>query len=46
MAEGSVNAKGQRRYTDPKTGKVAFIDMKQGAILSPEGRPEKTPKRQ
>lgn len=38
---GSVNANGQMRYVDPKTEKESFIDMKEGRVLSPTGKPVK-----
>ena len=38
---GSVNANGQMRYVDPKTDKESFIDMKEGRVLSPTGKPVK-----
>lgn len=41
ITPGSVNAQGQMRYVDPNTGKESFIDMKQGRVLSPTGKPVK-----
>jgi len=38
---GSVNDKGQMRYVDPKTQKESYIDMKEGRVLSPTGKPVK-----
>jgi hypothetical protein len=38
---GSVNDKGQMRYVDPKTEKESYIDMKEGRVLSPTGKPVK-----
>jgi hypothetical protein len=38
---GGVNAKGQKRYIDPTTGKDAFIDMKQPRVMGPRGIPVK-----
>lgn len=41
LAPGAVNAQGQKKYVDPKTGKESFINMKEGRVLSPEGKPVK-----
>lgn len=38
---GTTNSKGQMRYVDPSTGKESFIDMKEGRVLSPTGKPVK-----
>lgn len=40
IPEGGVNAKGQKKITDPN-GRVRFIDMKQGRVLSDQGVPVK-----
>ena len=45
IPEGGVNAKGQKKITDPKTGRVRFIDMKEGKVLSGTGVPVKDPGR-
>ena len=41
LPEGGVNAKGQKKHTDPTTGKVAMIDMKEGRVKGPRGLPVK-----
>jgi hypothetical protein len=41
LPPGAVNAQGQKKYVDPKTGKESFINMKEGRVLSPEGKPVK-----
>lgn len=41
LAPGAVNAQGQKKYVDPVTGKESFIDMKEGRVLSPTGKPVK-----
>ncbi|NJO48124.1 MAG: hypothetical protein HC840_00245 [Leptolyngbyaceae cyanobacterium RM2_2_4] len=41
LAPGAVNAKGQKKYVDPKTGKESFINMKEGRVLNNEGKPVK-----
>ena len=41
---GAVNAKGQKKTVDDKTGKVRFIDMKEGRVMGPSGVPVKPPK--
>jgi hypothetical protein len=40
IPEGGVNAKGQKKITDPN-GKVRFIDMKEGRVMGPGGVPVK-----
>jgi hypothetical protein len=40
---GGINEKGQAKIQD-KQGKIRFIDMKQGRVLSPEGVPVKPQK--
>lgn len=45
MAPGAVNAKGQKKVTDPKTGKTRWIDMKGGMVQSGTGVPVKSPGR-
>jgi hypothetical protein len=42
MAPGAVNAKGQKKVIDPKTGKTRWIDIKEGKVLSPTGVPVKS----
>jgi hypothetical protein len=37
----SLNAKGQKKVIDPVNGRVRWIDMKEGKILSPTGVPVK-----
>jgi hypothetical protein len=39
MAPGAINAKGQMKYVDPTTGKESFINMREGRVLSPTGKP-------
>lgn len=41
LPPGAINAQGQKKYVDPKTGKESFINMKEGRVLSPEGKPVK-----
>lgn len=41
LAPGAVNAQGQMKYVDPKTGKESFINMKEGRVLNNEGKPVK-----
>lgn len=41
IAEGGINAKGQKKITDPETGKVKMVDMKEGRVLNNEGTPVK-----
>lgn len=41
LAPGAVNAQGQKKYVDPKTGKESFINMKEGRVLNNEGKPVK-----
>lgn len=38
---GGVNAKGQKKVVDPKTGDIRFIDMKNGMVQSATGIPVK-----
>jgi hypothetical protein len=38
---GGVNPKGQKKVMDPKTGKIRFIDMKQGRVMGASGVPVK-----
>jgi len=38
---GGINAKGQKRYKDPTTGKDAYINMKNGMVMGPRGIPVK-----
>jgi hypothetical protein len=45
MPPGAINAKGQQKVVDPKTGKTRFIDRKQGMVQSPTGVPVKPPSR-
>ncbi len=45
MPPGAVNAKGQQKVLDPKTGETRFIDRKQGMVQSPTGIPVKPPSR-
>lgn len=45
LPPGSINAKGQQKVIDPKTGKTRFIDRKQGMVQSPTGVPVKAPGR-
>jgi hypothetical protein len=45
MPPGAINAKGQQKVIDPKTGKTRFIDRKQGMVQSPTGVPVKPPSR-
>lgn len=45
MPPGAVNAKGQQKVIDPKTGKTRWIDRKQGMVQSATGVPIKSPKR-
>lgn len=41
LAPGEVNALGQKKYVDPKTGKESFIDMKVPRVLNEQGKPVK-----
>lgn len=41
LADGAINAKGQKKYVDPKTGKESFINMKEGRVLNQQGKPVK-----
>lgn len=41
FSEGAVNDKGQKKVTDPQTGEVRWIDMKQGRVQGPTGIPVK-----
>lgn len=41
LPPGAINAQGQMKYVDSKTGKESFINMKEGRVLSPEGKPVK-----
>ena len=41
LPEGGVNSKGQKRFTDPTTGKDRYIDMKEGRVKGPRGLPVK-----
>ena len=45
LPPGSINAKGQQKVIDPKTGKTRFIDRKHGMVQSPTGVPIKPPSR-
>jgi hypothetical protein len=36
-----VNAKGQKKIIDPQTGRVRWIDMKEGKVQSETGVPVK-----
>ena len=45
LPPGSINAKGQQKVIDPKTGKTRFIDRKQGMVQSSTGVPVKPPGR-
>lgn len=45
LPPGAVNAKGQQKVIDPKTGKTRFIDRKQGMVQSTTGVPIKPPGR-
>jgi hypothetical protein len=45
MPPGAINAKGQQKVIDPKTGKTRFIDRKQGMVQSSTGVPVKPPSR-
>lgn len=45
LPPGAINAKGQQKVIDPKTGKTRFIDRKQGMVQSPTGVPVKPPGR-
>lgn len=39
--EGAINEKGQRKVTDPVTGEIRWINMREGRVLSPTGVPVK-----
>jgi hypothetical protein len=41
QAPGAVNAKGQKKVIDPVTGRVRWIDMKEGKVQSETGVPVK-----
>jgi hypothetical protein len=41
MAEGGVNAKGQQKTIDKKTGKTRWINMREGKVMGPAGVPVK-----
>ena len=41
MLPNSINDKGQKKVIDPVTGKVRWIDMKDGKVQSPTGVPVK-----
>jgi hypothetical protein len=43
LPPGAINAQGQKKYVDPETGKESFINMKEGRVLSPTGKPVKPP---
>jgi minimal CRISPR polymerase domain len=43
---GAINANGQQKVIDPKTGKTRWIDRKQGMVQSPTGVPIKSPSRE
>lgn len=45
MPPGAVNAKGQQKVIDSKTGKTRWIDRKQGMVQGPSGVPVKSPTR-
>jgi hypothetical protein len=45
MPPGAVNAKGQQKVIDPKTGKTRWIDRKQGMVQNAVGVPIKPPKK-
>lgn len=45
LPPGAINAKGQQKVIDPKTGKTRFIDRKKGMVQSPTGVPIKPPTR-
>jgi hypothetical protein len=38
---GATNAKGQKKVIDPQTGRVRWIDMKEGKVQSETGVPVK-----
>jgi hypothetical protein len=38
---GAVNRRGQKKYMDPTTGKIAMIDMRTPRVLGPRGLPVK-----
>lgn len=40
IPEGGINIKGQKKVTDSQ-GKVRFINMREGRVLSPQGIPVK-----
>lgn len=41
LPEGGINAKGQKKITNPETGKISTIDMKVGRVKGPQGTPVK-----
>ena len=45
LPPGAINAKGQQKVIDPKTGETRFIDRKKGMVQSPTGVPVKPPSR-
>jgi hypothetical protein len=45
MPAGAINANGQQKVIDPKTGKTRWIDRKQGMVQSSTGVPVKSPTR-
>ncbi len=45
LPPGAINAKGQQKVIDPKTGDTRFIDRKKGMVQSPTGVPIKPPSR-
>lgn len=45
MPPGAVNANGQQKVVDPKTGKTRWIDRKQGMVQSAVGVPIKPPRK-
>jgi hypothetical protein len=42
--EGALNDKGQKKVTDPITGKTRWITMREGKVQSPTGVPVKPEK--
>lgn len=42
MAPGAMNAKGQKKIVDPKTGTARWIDMKAGMVQGASGAPVKS----
>jgi len=45
MPPGAINAQGQQKVLDLKTGKTRWIDRKQGMVQSATGIPIKSPSR-